>query len=111
MKHMKQECIRFSKERDIIVIDNTNNTFMNRNMWREQLPDWNYVIIYFDISKTISFHMTKYRASFTNKIISKIPIHSYYKHLEPPSESDCDVFIHLTEAVSDYTMNQKLRFV
>lgn len=111
MNHMKKAFNKFSKERDIIVIDNTNNTFVNRNMWRDQLPDWNYVIIYFDISKTISFHMTKYRAYFTNKIISKIPIHSYYKHLEPPSESDCDVFIHLKEPVSDYTMNQNLRFV
>jgi len=108
---MDKEFERLQKEANVIIIDNTNPTLETRNGWRERLPSWNYMILYFDIPKDITFHMTKYRAFYTGNTLGKIPIHTYYKRLEPPTFSECSQLISITKNITEHTMNHNLRFI
>merc|ERR1712166_1044247 len=62
-----------------IIIDNTNSKKEVRNKWIQKAKGWNIIIIYFDIPKIISFHMTQYRMYMGGQKIPGIAIHKYYK--------------------------------
>ncbi len=71
-----------------IIIDNTNPQLEKRDYWSSQVSDWDVTLIYFDIKKEISFHMTRYRLYRGGNKMPSIAIHIYYKYLEVPTEEE-----------------------
>ena len=96
-----------------IIIDNTNPTKKSREEWKSYLTnptDWNIKIIFIDISKLISFHLTKYRQNFTGIKIPSVAIHTYYKKLEKPTNNEGEIII-FNSPISIKSINQNLRFI
>ncbi|MBE18137.1 MAG: DNA 3'-phosphatase [Nitrospinae bacterium] len=103
---------KYKKEEDIngIIIDNCNSKKTTRDFWINRLNDttWNIFYIYFQIDKSISIHLTKYR-TFNGYInIPLIAIHKYYKDLEIPTEENMKIFKMPLTIMDNY--NHNLRF-
>jgi DNA 3'-phosphatase len=90
-----------------IIIDNTNPSKSDRDFWFNKVDDtWDKEIVYINISKPISFHMTNYRTNFGYKKIPSIAIHSFYKKLEEPKYC-----INYNNVLTNIDYNHNLRFV
>jgi len=103
---------KYKKEEDTngIIIDNCNSKKTTRDFWINRLNDttWNIFYIYFQIDKSISIHLTKYR-TFNGYInIPLIAIHKYYKDLEIPTEQNMKIFKMPLTIMDNY--NHNLRF-
>ena len=103
---------KYKKEEDTngIIIDNCNSKKTTRDFWINRLNDttWNIFYIYFQIDKSISIHLTKYR-TFNGYInIPLIAIHKYYKDLEIPTEQNIKIFKMPLTIMDNY--NHNLRF-
>jgi len=94
-----------------IIIDNTNPQKSTREEWMQRVPDdWDKRILYIDIPKPVSFHLTKYRHFHGYKRIPSVAIHIYYKRLEEPSDDECLV-ANYKYALSSNELNHRLRFI
>jgi bifunctional polynucleotide phosphatase/kinase len=76
-----------------IIIDCTNPTVEHRAKYINLVKSKGYYITtyFFDLPKLMSFHMNHYRHAVSKgkyPLIPKIAIHSYYKKLQPPQESE-----------------------
>ena len=90
-----------------IIIDNTNPSKSDRDFWFNKVDEtWDKEIIYINISKPISFHMTNYRTNFGHKKIPFIAIHSFYKKLEEP-----EYCTNYNSVLTNIEYNHNLRFV
>ena len=90
-----------------IIIDNTNPSKVDRDFWFDKLDEtWDKEVIYIDISKPLSFHLTNYRTNFGHKKIPSVVIHTFYKKLEEPNRC-----IHYTNPLTNIDFNHNLRFV
>jgi DNA 3'-phosphatase len=90
-----------------IIIDNTNPSKVDRDFWFDKLDEtWDKEVIYIDISKPLSFHLTNYRTNFGHKKIPSVVIHTFYKKLEIPNRC-----IHYTNPLTNIDFNHNLRFV
>ena len=103
---------KYKKEEDTngIIIDNCNSKKTTRDFWINRLNDTtlNIFYIYFQIDKSISIHLTKYR-TFNGYInIPLIAIHKYYKDLEIPTEQNMKIFKMPLTIMDNY--NHNLRF-
>ena len=102
---------KYKKEEDNgIIIDNCNSKKSTRDFWINRLNDttWNIFYIYFQIDKSISIHLTKYRTFFGHQNIPLIAIHKYYKDLEIPTEENMKIFKMPLTIMDNY--NHNLRF-
>ena len=91
-----------------IIIDNTNSRKNSREEWINYLYDkssWDIKIIFIDINKEISFHLTKYRQNYTGNKIPSVAIHCYYKKLEKPNNDEGEI-ITLNNPISKIKINQ-----
>ena len=106
--NMNKSFLNFKNSKKGIIIDNTNPTKKNRNLWINKLKNdnWKIIKIHIDIPKLLSFHLTRYRMFFGGSKIPSVAIHSYYKKLE--SDENCIV---LDKAIIDHKFNHNLRFV
>jgi bifunctional polynucleotide phosphatase/kinase len=93
-----------------IIIDNTNSTREIRDKWISKGVGWNITLIYFNIPKHISFHMTQYRMYMGGAKMPSIPIHKYYKSLKAPS-ADEGTIITIENPISKEEFKQDLRFI
>jgi len=94
-----------------IIIDNTNPHESTRKEWMERVPDdWDKRILYIDIPKPVTFHLTNYRHFHGYKRIPSVVIHTYYKRLEEPSDEECLVTVYKYPMTLD-TFNHNLRFI
>ena len=93
-----------------IIIDNTNAKLETRKDWLNyNKKKWKVVIIFFDISKDLSFHCSRYRTNFGGMKISSVVIHTYYKYLVKPTLDEGEI-ITIDKIISN-NFNQTLRFV
>ena len=102
---------KYKKEEDNgIIIDNCNSKKSSRDFWIHRLNDttWNIFYIYFQIDKSISIHLTKYRTFFGHQNIPLIAIHKYNKDLEIPTEENMKIFKMPLTIIDNY--NHNLRF-
>ena len=82
-----------------VIVDNTNPTKEARDVFIRPdtgksaaiSPGIPTRIIFFDLPKDVVMHMNEYRSITTDKHVSSIAIHTYYKKLERPSEKDVTV--------------------
>ena len=112
---MKKAFEKYQKDLTLggIIIDNTNSRKNSREEWINYLHDkssWDIKIIFIDINKEISFHLTKYRQNYTGNKIPSVAIHCYYKKLEKPNNDEGEI-ITLNNPISKIKINQNLRFI
>lgn len=112
---MKKAFEKYQKDLTLsgIIIDNTNSKKKSREEWINYLNDksyWDIKIIFIDINKNISFHLTKYRQNYDGNKIPSVAIHSYYKNLEKPNNDEGEI-ITLNNPISKIKINQNLRFI
>ena len=116
MSKMKKIFNNYSKDCEYngIIIDNTNPSIKTRKEWIDMVDNklWKTMIIFFDISKEICIHLTKYRTFFGGSKIPTVAIHKYYKNLEIPTKNEVDDFYILNNAIynSEIEFNDNLRF-
>jgi DNA 3'-phosphatase len=95
-----------------IIIDNTNPDNNTRNYWLSKVNNWNITIIYFNIPKEISIHLTKYRMFHGGSKIPSIAINIYYKKLIIPKYNDSNIKVieYHKPIINSIDFNYKLRF-
>ena len=93
-----------------IIIDNTNRNIKTRKVWLDLANEYKIKIryLFIDISKDLVFHINTYRSLTSEKKISKIAIHSYFKQLEIPDSQECTDIIflpfYLNKDIIDYDL-------
>ena len=112
--NMKKMFKKYQNSEDIsgIIIDNTTPTQESRKEWINLLENkekWHISIIYINVDKLISFHLTKYRQCFTGFKIPSVAIHSYYKKLEIPSQEEGNVIV-IDKPIINYEYKNYFRF-
>ena len=103
------EYVKLVKNEELygIIIDNTNPSKLGRDFWFDKLDDtWDKEVIYVDINKPLSFHLTNYRSNFGHKKIPSVVIHTFYKKLEIPHSC-----IHYTRPLTNIDFLHNFRFV
>jgi bifunctional polynucleotide phosphatase/kinase len=108
---MNKAFLKFKDSKKGIVIDNTNATKKNRDLWTNKLKndkDWKIIKIFINIPKILSFHLTKYRLLFNGKKIPSVAIHSFYKKLEIGNKGGYVIF---NKPIIKHKFNQNMRFV
>jgi bifunctional polynucleotide phosphatase/kinase len=109
---MNKAFTNFKKSKKGIIIDNTNPTKKNRDLWSDKLKNeknWKIIKIFIDIPKLLSFHLTRYRMFFGGAKIPSVAIHTYYKRLDLNNQLDGTIV--LNKPIIDYKFNHNLRFV
>ena len=79
-----------------VIIDNTNGTKADRELWIVPRP-WTRQVVVFTLPKEQVFHLTRHRLAQGGPKIPTVAIHTFYKRFEPVSEPDLE----LTKAVVD----------
>jgi len=95
-----------------IIIDNTNPDNNTRNYWLSKVNNWKITIIYFNIPKQISIHLTRYRMYHGGSKIPSIAINIYYKKLMIPKYNDSNIKVieYHKPIINSIDFNYKLRF-
>jgi len=73
-----------------VIIDNTNSSLINRNKYYEVASDYDVLIIYFDFSKELCYHLNNYRTqkNLPNEKLPKMIYNIYYKKLDLPDVNE-----------------------
>jgi len=106
MKQQKESFLNAVNNGQAIVIDNTNSKISQRSKWCELASEHLYkrIAIVFDVPKELCMKLNSIRSinphrTHLSKTVPDIPIHSYFKNLEPPT---------LLEFDEIYTVSPKL---
>ena len=99
-----------------VIIDSCNHTKKSRESWLELFNDKDIKIFYmhFNISKSISIHLTRYREFYNNecKNIPIVAIHKIYKNFEPPTLEENENIITFDKPITlANDFNYNYRFV
>ena len=99
----KKKCIEYANNSENIIIDNCNRNIKTRKIWTEIANKYNYniIILNFNISKSCSFHINKYRLLISEKKIPNIAIYSFYKNFEIPTLVECDYLFNISFVLND----------
>tara|TARA_R110002074_G_scaffold204750_2_gene373096 strand:- start:5925 stop:6983 length:1059 start_codon:yes stop_codon:yes gene_type:complete len=96
---------------DGIIVDNTNYSLKNRELIKNKCNKLKVIYIHINIEKNLSIHLSKYREMFTSKHIPTVAIHTYYKRLEIPSDTEYDELITINKPIlNGNTFNYSYRF-
>lgn len=109
--HINKYFRKINKEKyDGIIIDNTNYSLKNRELIKNKCNKLKVIYVHINIEKNLSIHLSKYREMFTNKHIPLVAIHTYYKRLEIPLESEYDELITIDKPIfngNNYNYNYR----
>ncbi len=76
-----------------VIIDNTNRSIEIRKLYIDLANKYDVcvTIFFFNRTKDEVFHLNTYRSLITNKHLSDVVIHTYYKNLEIPTKDEAEV--------------------